>query len=176
MKIFVTSNQQFGRPNAIKLYKRPFESVKEMNQSMIDVWNSVVSQEDKVYVLGNFAWDPETAENSLKELNGEIIAIVGEHDTAIEEIDNMKNIIKNVSFNKDSIEYFHDAQVTMSYWPLTDWPGKSKGILSVIGHPNKKYRTDHKKGIINCSCDFWEFKPLELSKIKDLFTELKSED
>ena len=91
MKIFVTANQQFGRFNAIKAYKRPFPSVEEMNFNLIKEWNSVVSPEDRVYVLGNFAWDPETAEMVFKQLNGDIIVVPGEHDKAIEELDEMKN-------------------------------------------------------------------------------------
>ena len=174
MKIFVTSNQQFGRPNAIKINKRPFSSTEEMNNDLIESWNSVVSKKDKVYVLGNFAWDPETAENTVTKLNGDIVVVAGEYDTALKELDSMRDILPNVKYTENAIEYFLDAGVTMSYWPLLDWPGKKKGILSVIGHANKKYKTDHKKGIINCSCDFWNFKPVELSKIIDLFGEVKS--
>lgn len=175
MKIFVTSNQQFGRPNAIESNKRPFKSIEEMNNGLVNSWNSVVSEEDKVYVLGNFAWDPETAEDAVTRLNGEIIVIAGEHDTALQELDSMKNLLTNVEYNESAIEYFLDAGVTMSYWPLLDWPGKKKGILSVIGHGNKKFKTDHKKGVINCSCDLWNFKPLELSKIVHLFDDVKNQ-
>lgn len=174
MKIFVTSNQQFGRPNAIKNNKREFSSIEEMNGSLVESWNSVVSEEDKVYVLGNFAWDPETAESVVSKLNGNIIVLAGEYDTALQELDSIKNLLTNVEYTESAIEYFLDAGVTMSYWPLLDWPGKRKGIVSVIGHANKKYKTDHKKGIINCSCDLWDLKPVELSKLIDLFKEVKN--
>ena len=169
MKIFVTANQQFGRFNAIKMYKRPFLSVEEMNFNLIKEWNSVVSKEDIVYVLGNFAWDPETAEIVVNQLNGNIIVIPGEHDKAIEELDRMKNNLLNVKFREFDIEYILEVGASISYWPLSEWPLKSEGIPSVIGYPGKKYKTDHKKNIINCNCDLWDYKPIEINKILSLF-------
>ena len=62
MKVYVTSNQQFGRTGAIKAYKRSFEDVSEMNNHLIKQWNSVVKDGDAVFVLGNLVWDPETGE------------------------------------------------------------------------------------------------------------------
>ena len=173
MKIFVTSNQQFGRPNAIEMTKRPFSSVEEMNETLLNNWNSTVSPEDRVYVLGNFAWDPETAEDIINSLNGDIIVIGGEFDTALEELDAMNNLLPNVTYHDSAIEYFMDAGATMSYWPLLDWPGKRKGIISVIGHAGENYGSDHNNGIINCSCDRWDFKPVELSKIVQLFEDVR---
>jgi calcineurin-like phosphoesterase family protein len=83
MKLFLTGNLQFGRPSAIKQFKRPFSSVEEMNETLINNWNSVVSAEDIVYVLGNFAWDPTTAEETLNKLNGIIVIVPGEIDEPV---------------------------------------------------------------------------------------------
>ena len=54
-KIFVTSNLQLGRPTAIKKYNRDFESVDEMTDKLISLWNETVTKNDTVYHLGNFA-------------------------------------------------------------------------------------------------------------------------
>lgn len=170
MKVFVTSNQQFGRPSAIKLYKRPFDSVEEMDIQMIEAWNSVVSEEDIVYVLGNFAWDPETAELAATHLNGEIMFLRGEHDSAITEI-NMQSSA-NFQLLDNGIQEHPEQNLVMSYWPLTEWPGKSKGSYSIIGIPVKKYKTNHQTKIINCSCDLWEFKPIDVVKIIELFKDI----
>ena len=34
----------------------PFSSVEEMNSEMIKRWNSVVTKQDNVYILGDFSW------------------------------------------------------------------------------------------------------------------------
>ena len=173
MKIFVTANQQFGRDNALKLYNRPFPSIEEMNEALIESWNSVVSEEDKIYVLGNFAWDPESAEAAINRLNGNIIAIPGEFDKAIEEIDGLKNTLKNVEYAPFDIEFVQEIGASVSYWPMSEWPLKSKGIPSLIGYPGENYKSDHKKNIINCNCDLWDYKPIEISKILSLFKDVK---
>ena len=173
MKVFVTSNQQFGRPNAIKLYGRPFNTIKEMNDHLIKQWNSVVSDDDLVYVLGNFAWDPETAEDAVTALNGDIVVLPGEYDKAMEAIDNMHDTLPNVEFAAFDVEYISEIKAAISYWPLLDWPLKSKGIPSVIGHPGPEYATDHTKNVINCNCDTWDFKPVDVDKIRDLFNDIK---
>ena len=93
MQIFVTSNQQFGRPGAIKKYDRPFSSLDEMNETLIENWNLTVSPEDVVYVLGNFGWDPTTVENCINTLNGHIYFIEGEFDKDELKSDMWKEII-----------------------------------------------------------------------------------
>lgn len=173
MKVFVTSNQQFGRPSAIKAYRRPFESLDEMNQELVNAWNSVVSPEDIVYVLGNFAWDPETSEVVIKNLNGDIVVISGEFDKATADIA-MTLGFDDIDFLYNAIEYHPEANVVMSYWPLTDWPKKSRGSYSIIGHPSPKYKTNHKTRIINCACDNWEYKPVEVTKLIELFDEVNA--
>ena len=38
------------------MYKRqPFNNVEEMNETIINNWNSIVSDEDTIYHLGDFA-------------------------------------------------------------------------------------------------------------------------
>jgi len=174
MKVFVTSNQQFGRPGAIKAYKRSFYDVHEMNESLVESWNSVVSDDDTVYVLGNFAWDPETAELMLSRLNGTIFNITGEYDKAIIELDENSLGRLDIGLLYNVIEEIPTYNAVISYWPLLDWPSKTKGSYSIIGHPNKKYKSDHKSRIINCTCDLWNFKPVEISKIIELFDEAKA--
>lgn len=62
---------------------RPFDSVLEMNETMIDNWNSVVTPQDKVYHLGDvlFGLDKDKWLNeNFKRLNGKKRLVVGNHD------------------------------------------------------------------------------------------------
>ena len=69
--VWVTSDHHFGHSNIIKFCKRPFESADDMDQAMIDAWNSVVSPHDVVFHLGDFTLSglPEAREYFSK-LNG----------------------------------------------------------------------------------------------------------
>jgi calcineurin-like phosphoesterase family protein len=171
--IYFTSNQQFGRPSAIRDFARPFENVEEMNQSLIASWNSTVKLDDIVYVLGNFAWDPTTAEDVIKKLNGTIIFVQGEHDNAIVDLTKRKVMPHHAALIEPLFSSSTD-KISLSYWPLHEWPGKSKGYYHFFGYPNKKYKTDHKKRMVNVSCDFWSYKPKSLDSIMDLFNDIES--
>jgi calcineurin-like phosphoesterase family protein len=172
--VFVTSNQQFGRPSAIKKFKRPFESVEEMNKVLIEAWNSVVKKEDIVYVLGNFGWDPETTEECINKLNGRVHLLLGEEDAAAIEISELSDTTDKLTISDKQIDVYQKSGIVFSYWPLEEWPKRRKGYINAFGYPSNKFKTDHKKGVINVNCDSWNFKPVRLSKLIALFQEIEN--
>lgn len=172
MKIFFTGNLQFGRPSAIKHFKRPFHDVEQMNQTLLNNWNNVVGEEDIVYVLGNFAWDPTTAEEMLTSLNGVIVVVPGEIDEPLEELED-KEMMPDGCALIEPIFTAEEDNLTVSYWPLAEWPNKSGGAYSFFGFPSAKYKTDHKKRVVNVACDFWGYKPQSLDSIMALFKDIE---
>lgn len=80
MKNFFISDLHFWHTNILKFDSRPWDTVEEMNQALIDNWNSVVTDEDRVYMLGDFCWKPGKTKEILEQLNGNIIWIIGNHD------------------------------------------------------------------------------------------------
>lgn len=170
MKVFVTSNMQLGRPNAITKFKRPFKDVDNMTNELIGNWNSVVSNNDTVYHLGNFAWDPKTAQDALQRLNGNIKLLPAEHDEAVMLL-NQKKLLPLNSGLMNRITPLKDYEVNLSYWPMMEWPGSSNGYYSIIGYQNKKYKSDPEKRIINASADLWGYKPQELQRLVEIFND-----
>ena len=79
--IYVTSDTHFNHKNIIEYCNRPYSSVEEMNKAIIDNWNSVVKDEDTVYVLGDFCLGGKEAIKELcSQLKGHKILIKGNHD------------------------------------------------------------------------------------------------
>ena len=171
MRRFVISNLQLGRPHAIKNYDRPFDSVDKMDAHIINQWNSVVKDGDLVYHIGNFAWDPKTAQDAISKLNGTIWFIPGELDDAIIELGS-KNMLPEGGSIREKIMPLHKMKVTLSYWPLKEWPNKSDGYWSIVGHPAKEYKSNPKDMTINVSADLWKFKPQELQHLLGIFQDL----
>lgn len=57
---FYISDCHFGHKNIVAYDHRPFFSVDEMDAEMIRNWQSVVSDNDTVYILGDFCWNNAT--------------------------------------------------------------------------------------------------------------------
>ena len=55
-KIFFTSDSHFFHENIMKFCHRPFKTIEEQDQTLIENWNKVVPQDGLVFHLGDFAW------------------------------------------------------------------------------------------------------------------------
>ena len=77
-RYFFTSDTHFGSQRTLDLSKRPFSSVEEMDEFMINEWNKAVSKDDTVIHLGDFG-DLKVRER----LNGNLILIQGNYEEEI---------------------------------------------------------------------------------------------
>ncbi len=81
MSIFFTADLHLGHDNIIGYTKRPFKDVDEMDNTLIDNYNEKVSNDDTVYILGDFTLkNAGPARQYLKRLNGHILIVPGGHD------------------------------------------------------------------------------------------------
>ena len=122
MKIWVTSDQHFQNQNIWKIYShetRPFHSQEEHDNAMINAWNSVVSPEDIVFVLGDFIMGAaDGVQPILSRLNGTIYLINGNHDTdnKIEQYRHYPE--KVVSIEDYMILYYKGKFIVMNHYPV----------------------------------------------------------
>ena len=81
-EIFFTSDTHFCHQPSFLWEPRGFTNVEEMNEVIVERWNSIVKPEDEVYHLGDFAMnDIDAAIPYINRLNGTIRWIIGNHDT-----------------------------------------------------------------------------------------------
>lgn len=133
-KIFFTSDTHFNHEAIIGFCNRPFRTVAEMNDAIIDNWNHVVGNDCTVYHLGDFAFcGTQIIKNIREKLNGKIHLIVGNHD------------LKNINFNTigncfESIEYqkiisIENYNVVLNHYPFLCFPGAYRSnLLQLFGH------------------------------------------
>lgn len=82
MKYFI-SDTHFYHENVINFDKRPFKTIEEMNQTLIDNWNDTIKAGDDVYILGDFCWlTPQSPkyQELINQLKGNKHLILGNHD------------------------------------------------------------------------------------------------
>ncbi|MCI8273292.1 MAG: hydrolase [Clostridia bacterium] len=134
MSIFVTSDLHFGHKNIIKYENRPHNTIEEMDKDLISKWNSVVKENDTVYILGDFSWyKGEQTNEILKQLNGRKTLIVGNHDEIF---------LKDKKFDKSLFEEIimykqvkHNKKVfVLFHYPIAEYNGKMNGYIHLYGH------------------------------------------
>ena len=54
--IYYISDLHFGHRNVIGMDGRPFETIEEMDATLIRLWNERVTEGDDVYIVGDFAY------------------------------------------------------------------------------------------------------------------------
>lgn len=83
MAIYVTSDLHFGHDREFVWGARGYANVNEMNIKQLEKFNSVVTDEDEVWILGDLVLgDIEGGLAFLKQLKGKIHICLGNHDTA----------------------------------------------------------------------------------------------
>lgn len=86
--LWFISDTHFGHANTFLKFKqpngepmRPFTSVEEMNETMIQRWNAVVKPQDEVYHLGDVVMKCNDPDAIMRRLNGHKRLVSGNHDT-----------------------------------------------------------------------------------------------
>lgn len=183
MSIFYTSDIHFGHENIIKYCNRPFSSVDEMNQVIIERWNSVVTDEDWVYVLGDVALGKIKDSLPLVGLlNGHKALVPGNHDRCW--LGHKKVGDKEIHMYLDAgfEEIHHKAStvidgrtVEMCHFP---YEGDSHEVDRYVDHrPKRNHKSDFllhghvhdawqiKDRQINVGMDVWGFVPVPYETI-----------
>ena len=82
--IFYTADLHFGYAPILQDAARPFSSVQEMDEALIENWNRRVSPSDDVYIVGDLSYnDGRTPVQYLSRLSGRLHLIRGNHDTGL---------------------------------------------------------------------------------------------
>lgn len=167
--IFYTADLHFGHRSVIDFDNRPFTNVEEMDSVLIKLWNQKVSNEDHVYIIGDFAFRNEKSEEwYLQQLKGHKHLVIGNHDGKL-----LKNAVAMRYFESvDKMMHISDGgvQICLCHFPLAEWNGFYKGHSHIYGHVHNRkdaawefMRTRH--NAYNAGCMLYGYKPATLQEI-----------
>lgn len=173
--IWFTSDTHFYHKNIIKYCYRPFNSVEEMNQSLIDNWNNVVKENDIVFHLGDFAFDKW--KSIINQLNGKIYLIVGNHDEIKYPGHKIFDLFEGV-YNQLYIQ-IDNQWIYLNHYPFLCYGGsyKNKPVWTLSGHThickikntgkdfermNYLFPTQYDVGV-----DFNDYTPISFKEVKE---------
>ncbi len=171
-KTWYTSDLHFGHDKDFIWAPRGFKSVIEMNETIIENFNQVVSWDDELWILGDcfLKITPEQGINYLSRLPGKKYIIGGNHDT--------NERIKAISDCADESIMWSGFAVRQKIgkfsFMLTHYPtltanfddGKKHPVINLSGHTHSKDKWQFwPQMIYNVALDAHDNKPVSIDEI-----------
>lgn len=164
--IYVVSDTHFNHSNILKFEDADgkkfrgdlFSSVEEMNETMIQNWNSVVRDQDIVYHLGDVGFShAKDLSNILSRLNGHKRLILGNHDDG-------KSEVLQKHFEKIMVwRIFKEFNCVLTHIPLHETSINEKVKWNVHGHTHTAGPASLRH--INVCVEKTNYTPLLLEKV-----------
>lgn len=172
---------------------RPFDTVEEMHKTIKDRWNSVVTNADHVYILGDLSWkENEDAIKFVSTLRGNKHLILGNHDR-VKDQRYRQLFVEIVDYKeiKDIVDG-KGYHLILSHFPIAFWnhqhhykkDGQEHEVwaIQLYGHVHnsveEKYFQEFIKKIndeynIKCvaknvGCMLWDYTPRTLKEILEV--------
>lgn len=183
MGLFFTADQHFGHANIIRFCDRPFTDPDHMREVLVSRWNEVVSAEDTVWVLGD--WAMGNVQETLQvhsRLNGKKALVVGNHDKCFpgrRGFEKFQQLYLDHGFDSivDSAKMvLADQEVLVSHWPYVGdshdgdrfeaFRPKDTGSWLLHGHVHEKWR--QRGRMVNVGVDAWAGYPVSVDRLADL--------
>lgn len=175
MKFYI-SDLHFSHKNIISMDNRPFFTVSEMNDTLINNWNSVVGNNDDVYILGDMFWNNNDIPDILPKLKGKLYLIKGNHDRPNTVMTKRFVCIKEYAEIEDS-----GRHVVLCHYPIPCYKNHFYGWYHLYGHVHTSFEHNMMLHIkdemtalydkpcqmfnVGCMLPYMDYKPRTLDEI-----------
>lgn len=156
--------------------------VKTMDKSLIQEWNRTVSKDDIVFYLGDFSFSHNEIEEVLKNLNGHIVFIHGNHDKSITKGLFDKYLFARQQYLEIKLPVILNSKVesldlVLFHYPILEWNRMHHNAIHLYGHVHSTDLSSHwigaaSKRAINACYDFNNGKMLSLIDIYNITNKL----
>lgn len=128
MKTYFTADTHFEHAALLnQKHMRPFVD-DEWDEMMLHQINSHVRRQDRLFILGDFAWKrPGYWRQKIRCRH--VTLILGNHDNEPK----CRNVFGGAFYRSRTIKLF-DTRVFLSHYPAAYWDGSHKGWLHLYGH------------------------------------------
>ena len=136
MAVFITSDLHIGHDRDFLYSPRGFNNIYEHDLELVKNWNSRITDDDTVYILGDIMLnDVEYGRNIFNQLAGSKIIILGNHDTdaKINFYPQLRGVI--------DVKYADMLRVGKRHFYLSHYPmciGCRKYLYNLCGHVHTK--------------------------------------
>jgi calcineurin-like phosphoesterase family protein len=152
-RILFISDLHFGHTNMA--LKRGFSSADEMNEYIIEKWNSKVLKKDTVWILGDLTMEKSTYYPLLSKLNGYKKVVLGNHDQP----QHVPELLKYVNSVCGMVKY---KNYILSHCPIHE-SEIGRFLKNIHGHVHENSLDDNR--YINVSCEVVNYTPVLLEEV-----------
>jgi len=154
MKYYISDLHLFHE-NSIIFDNRPFNNSEDCANKIIENWNSIITKDDDIYILGDFTWDNDKGLEVIKKLKGRKYLIKGNHDKVSPQLYQEFMWVKDYAEIKDE-----NRLLILFHYPIAHWKNADYGSYHLYGHihmgrdyePFNKYIKEMKKRDIPYNC------------------------
>lgn len=171
-KVWFTSDTHFGHNNIIKYSRRPYRDKHEMDEAIIENWNSRVRPDDVIYHLGDvFFTGVERAIEVLNRLNGQKFLVLGNHDKVIKQSNEVQSLFTSIS---DYREITVEGQaIVLSHYPMMTWNKSGRGSWMLHGHCHGNLKYPFEAKIHDVGVDPNGYFPISFQEIQKIMSNKK---
>lgn len=163
--IYLSSDLHLGHDKDFIWKNRGFSSVEEMNEEIVKRFNEILTEDDRLYLLGDCCMGPnDISMPYLEKIKGHKYLIIGNHDTVnkIMEYKN-RNIFEDIEFG-DRIKY-KKKMFELSHRPMLMGNGSNEKIWNLHGHTHQLHAFDSVPLCYNVGVDAHDCYPISIEKI-----------
>jgi len=133
MNYFI-ADLHLGHKNCLRFDNRPFKTIEEQDNYVIENWNKKITVNDDVYILGDFSWyDDNKTIDIFSNLNGKLHLIKGNHDSKLLKNKNVRNLFVEICDYKE-LYLNKSTSIVLSHYPIPCYKNHYWGWYHLYGH------------------------------------------
>lgn len=177
---YFSADLHLNHRNIINYCDRPFSSVQEMNETLLNNINSLIQTNDTFWILGDFAFYKKPKE--LEYYRNQILCknvnlICGSHDPHLSNKPHpiLFELFQEVA-NLYTLKLQHKGKnkmIILCHYAMRTWNKSHFGSYSLFGHSHGRLPDDISSLSFDCGVDCHNFVPLSLDDVINIMSKKK---
>jgi len=173
--IYFSSDPHFGHDRDFIWKARGFDNIQDMNETIVERYNSRVGEDDDFYILGDLVvGNIDEGLDALRRVNGHKKIILGNHDT-LTRIELYREIPDLEIIGYSTLLRYHNKRglFYLSHYPALCGNFRQHGTaLCLAGHTHSKNVWGDVPGVYNVAVDAHDCYPVSAEEIREFIKNL----
>jgi calcineurin-like phosphoesterase family protein len=157
--LYFTSDTHFADPRVLRIDRRPFKTLADHDETLIENWNNAVSPDDDVWHLGDFG------RVGLVDIDGVLSRLSGRKNLIIGNNDGTFTVGAK---GWASVQHYAELQVdgrmlVLCHYPFRTWNKMGRKSINLHGHSHGRLKPFPRQ--FDVGVDAWNHRPVTFEDI-----------